>query len=152
MAASVDRGNRVSGWPGIAHWVLIGVELFVAVGAVYGGVGLIAGNAIHIADEWLVGTPFNSWILPGIFLLVVVAFPMMTAAVAEIRRLRWSYSASLVAGAAQVGWIIAQWLIMQRFFLLQPVMFAAGAAVLLLARVVHGQAKSVVNKAESRKG
>ena len=57
----------------------------------------------------------------------------------------------VLAGAAQIGWIVAQWLIMQRFFFLQPAMFAAGGAVLLLAWVAHGQAKSIENKAESWK-
>ena len=71
-----------------ARWALVGVEVFVAVGAVYGGIGLIAGNAIHISDDWLVGTPFNSWLLPGIFLLLIVAAPMAVAAVAELRRRR----------------------------------------------------------------
>jgi uncharacterized BrkB/YihY/UPF0761 family membrane protein len=151
MALSVDWDNQESGRPGITHWVLIGFELFVAVGAVYVGVGLIAGNAIHITDEWLVGTPFNSWVAPGILLLIVVALPMTIAAVAEKRRLSWSYRASLLAGAAQIGWIIAQWLITQRFFFLQPAMIAAGGAVLLLAWVAYGQAKSIENKAETWK-
>ena len=63
-------------WPmRVARWALVGVEGVVAAGAAYGGVGLIAGNAIHISDDWLVGTPFDSWLLPGIFLLLVVAVP-----------------------------------------------------------------------------
>jgi hypothetical protein len=151
MTSSLDRDNRVGRRSGIAHWALIGVELFVAVGAVYGGIGLIAGNAIHISDEWLVGTPFDSWVLPGIFLLIVVAIPMAIAAAAEMRRLRWSYAASLIAGAAQLGWIVAQWLIMQRFFFLQPAMFVAGVAVLLLAWIAHGNVKGTTNTAESWK-
>ena len=122
-----------------ARWALVGVELFVAVGAFYGGIGLIADNAIHISDDWLVGTPFDSWVLPGIFLLLVVAAPMTVAAVAELRRWRWAYTASVVAGVAQIGWIIAQWVIMQRFFVLQPVMFTAGTVVVLLAWAAHGR-------------
>jgi hypothetical protein len=74
----------------------VGVEVFVAVGAVYGGIGLIAGNAIHISDDWLVGTPFDSWVLPGVFLLLVVAAPMTVAAVAELRRRQWAYTASVI--------------------------------------------------------
>ncbi len=124
-----------------ARWALVSVELFVAVGAFYGGIGLIADNAIHISDDWLVGTPFDSWVLPGIFLLLVVAAPMTVAAVAELRRRRWAYTASVVAGVAQIGWIIAQWVIMQRFFVLQPVMFAAGAVVVLLAWATHGRSR-----------
>ncbi len=125
-----------------ARWALVGVELFVAVGAFYGGIGLIADNAIHISDDWLVGTPFDSWVLPGIFLLLVVAAPMTVAAVAELRRRRWAYTASVVAGVAQIGWIIAQWVIMQRFFVLQPVMFTAGTVVVLLAWATHRRSHS----------
>ena len=121
----------------VARGFLVGLELAVGIGAVGGGVGLIANNAIGMTPDWLAGTPFDSWTLPGFFLLLVVAAPMTVAAVAELRRFRWAYAASLLAGAAQVAWICAQWLIMQRFFFLQPVMLTAGVAVLVLAWAVH---------------
>lgn len=126
------------------RWALVGVEVFVAVGAIFGGIGLMAGNAIHISDDWLIGTPFNSWLLPGILLLLIVAVPMAVAAVAELRRRAWAYAASVLAGFAQIGWIIAQWAIMQRFFILQPIMLTAGTAILLLAWMVHSSTRSVV--------
>lgn len=126
-----------SGWTALARGLLVGVEMFVAVGAVYGGVGLIANNSIGMLPEWLEGTPFRSWTLPGIFLLLVVAVPMITAAVAELRRLSWAYVASVAAGAAMVGWIIAQLLIIQRYFFLQPIMAGCGVLVLVLAWLVH---------------
>lgn len=120
-----------------AHFSLILLEVLIAVGAVFGGVGLVAGNAIGMLPEWLEGTPFASWTLPGVLLLLVVALPMAAAAFAEIRYSTWAFAASVLAGAAQLGWIVAQWLIMQRFFFLQPVMFAAGAGVLVLAWLAH---------------
>ncbi len=115
----------------------MGAEVFVAVGAIYGGFGLIADNSIGMLPEWLDGTPFSSWTLPGIFLLLVVAAPMTTAAVAELRRLSWAYTASVIAGGAMVGWIIAQLAIIQRYFFLQPIMAGFGVAVLWLAWFVH---------------
>ncbi len=132
----------VTGKPGgtstaIARGGLIAAELFVAVGALYGGVGLIADNSIGMLPEWLDGTPFTSWMLPGIFLLLVVAAPMTTAAIAELRRLSWAYAASVVAGAAMVGWILAQLAIIQRYFFLQPIMAGSGVLVLVLAWFVH---------------
>lgn len=136
MSLSMATSSRRSRPRRVYRWILVGTELFVAAGAVYGGVGLIADNAIHISDEWLTGTPFDSWLLPGVFLLLVVAAPMIVAAIAEIFRFGWARTASLLAGAAQVGWILVQWLIMQRFFVLQPIMLTAGAAVLLLAWMV----------------
>jgi hypothetical protein len=137
MIVPDETSTRSSGPTRVARWALVGMEGFVAVGAMYGGIGLIANNALHMTDDWLIGTPFQSWTLPGVLLLLVVAVPMIVAAVAELFRLSWAYGASLLAGAAQVGWIVAQWLIMQRFFILQPVMLAAGVIVLLLAWASH---------------
>ena len=111
--------------------------MLVAGGAVFGGVGLIADNAIGMLPEWLDGTASASWTLPGVLLLLVVALPMAGAAFAEIRYLSRAFVSSILAGAAQLSWIVAQWLIMQRFFFLQPVMLVAGAGVLVLAGVAH---------------
>jgi len=119
------------------HRVVAGIELLVAASAVYGGVGLIAGNAIGMPDDWLAGTPFGSWVLPSVLLLLVVAAPMTVAAVLELRRSRWAAVASVTAGAAQIGWIAAQLLIMQRYNVLQPVMVAVGLTVVLIAIAVR---------------
>ena len=114
-------------------WPLITLELLVAAAATYGGVGLMWNNAIGMLDEWLAGTAFTSWTLPGLFLLLVVAAPMAGAAVLELRRSRWAALASVLAGSAQIGWIGAQLLVMQRYNVQQPIMLGAGLAVLLLA-------------------
>lgn len=119
------------------HWILAGLESLVAVAAVCGGVGLIADNAIGMLDDWLVGTPFRSWVLPGVLLLLVVAVPMAVAAVMELRCSPWAAVASVAAGAAQVGWIAAQLAIMQRYFVLQPVMMTLGLVVVLVAVAVR---------------
>jgi len=120
-----------------ANFSLILLEVLVAVGAVFGGVGLIANNAIGMLPEWLEGTPFTSWTVPGLLLLLVIALPMAVAAIAESLYLRWAFATSVLAGVAQLSWIVAQWLIMQRYFFLQPVMFVAGVGVLALALVAH---------------
>lgn len=127
----------------MARGGLIGVELFVAAGAVYGGVGLIADNSIGMLPGWLDGTPFDSWTLPGVFLLLIIAAPMTVAAVAELRRMSWAHSASMVAGIAMVGWIVAQLAIIQRYFFLQPVMALCGVLVLVLAWLVHREERLI---------
>jgi len=118
------------------RWPTIVLELLVALMALYGGIGLmwdlVADNAIGMTQDWLEGTPFTSWVLPGMFLLAVVAVPMGAAAMLELRRSPWAAVASVVAGAAQVGWIAAQLAVMQRYFFLQPVVLGAGLLVLAL--------------------
>jgi len=121
---------------GITWAALIAVEMFVAGGAVFGGIGLIA-DSLGMQADWLSGTPFNSWVWPGIFLLLIVAVPMVIAAIDEWSRQPWAYPVSVLAGAALVGWIIAQWLIIGKYFFLQPTMLSAGLLVMLLAWLAH---------------
>lgn len=121
----------------IARPLLIGLELFVAANAVYGGVGLIVGDALGLPAEWLDGTPWRTFLWPGIFLLLVVAVPMTVAAAGELLRRPWAARASVTAGALQVGWILAQWAIMQRYHPLQPTMLAAGLVVAALALLAY---------------
>ena len=95
-------------------------------------------------DYWLDGTGFGSWVVPGWLLLLVVALPMTVTLVAEVRRYRWASVASLVAGMLLVGWIGAQWLAVQRFFVLQPVMLVAGLVMVALAAgSMHVQHRAV---------
>lgn len=67
-------------------WLLVALELVTAIAAAYGGVGLIAGNLIRMHDDWLRESPFGSWVLPGVFLLLVVTAPMGMATLLELRR------------------------------------------------------------------
>jgi hypothetical protein len=116
--------------------VLIALELIIGANAVYGGIGL-ARDGLGMPDDWLTGTPFDSWLWPGVFLLLVVAVPMVVAAAAEIWRRAWAYRASGVAAGLLLGWIIVQLAVLQRYFSLQPVLFAAGLAVAALAIWTH---------------
>lgn len=135
MATVTEMPRRV----GHRHWGVVVLEVLVALAALYGGIGLMWGNRIGMLDEWLVGTPFTSWTLPGVLLLLVVAAPMATAAVLELRRSAWAGAASVAAGAAQIGWIAAQLVVMQRYNVQQPIMLMCGLAVVLLAVAARRQ-------------
>jgi hypothetical protein len=108
----------------------------IGANAVYGGVGLIR-NGLGMPSEWLDPTPFASWFWPGVFLLVVIAMPMFGAAILEIVGSRWAYAGSMLAATCQVAWIVAQVVILQRYFFLQPVLFAAGLLVGALTVWTH---------------
>jgi len=58
---------------------------------VFGGIGLIA-DLLGMQADWLSGTPFISWVWPGIFLLLIVAVPMVIAAIGEWSRQPWAYA------------------------------------------------------------
>ena len=119
-----------------SRWALIAIEVLVAVNAIFGGIGLVR-NGMGMPDEWLERTPFSSWLWPGIFLLLVIAVPMSAAAALEIARSQRAYLASMVAAAGQIGWIIVQIAVIQRFFFLQPVLLGAGLLIGALALWSH---------------
>jgi hypothetical protein len=115
---------------------LIGLEVLVAVNAVYGGIGLIV-DGMGMPAAWLDGTPFGSWVLPGVLLILLVAVPMASAAIVEFVGGHRAREVSMISGAILVGWIGAQVLILRHFFFLQPILFVVGASIVLLALLVH---------------
>lgn len=141
----MNNGSQMTSAPGVGArprswrptwWLMVALESIVAASAVYGGIGLIV-NGMGMPRDWLDGTPFRSWVLPGLFLLAFVALPMASAATAEVFGGRAAYRLSVVAGATLIGWIGAQVVILQRYFFLQPILLAAGGVVLVLAWLVH---------------
>ena len=133
VATSPPRGTATRA---PARAVLVVLELLLGGSAVYGAVGLLAGT-LGMSDDWLVGTPLADWVVPGVALLLVVAAPMLGAAFLELRVHRAAPTASVLAGVSQVGWIAVQLLVMQRYFVLQPVVLLVAAAILLVAGVRH---------------
>jgi hypothetical protein len=116
-------------WP---RWALLGLELFVGVGAVYGAIMLVV-NAWHLPVADLAPLPLHSWVLPGIALFAGVAVPMLTAAALLARRARWAAEVSIAAGVLLVGWIAVQLAVIGPQMFLQAVMATFGLAIAGLA-------------------
>ncbi len=76
---------------------LIVLNTFLSITAVAGGVGLISGW-ITLPVEWLHGSPFRSYTIPGLVLLVVVGGGGLIATVTIWRRHELAALLSIVAG------------------------------------------------------
>lgn len=115
-------------------WLLVAVEVVVALNAIGGAIYGLAG-AENVPREWLAGTPFSSYVVPSLILLVVVGGGMSLAAVALLARLQYAAELSVVAGLLLISWIATQVMVIVPdggFSWLQPTMFAAGMAVAAL--------------------
>ncbi|MFN8486249.1 MAG: hypothetical protein U0350_01575 [Caldilineaceae bacterium] len=103
---SKRRGVRVA---------LFMIDLFVALTAIGGGIALVAGlEANRFPLDWLWGTPFSSYVIPGLILAVVVGGSAAVAAAAMLRRPPVGALASLVAGLILMGWIIGELLLLHQ--------------------------------------
>lgn len=116
--------------PRTARRLLIPIELFIAANALGGSVYGLAG-AEDVPREWLEGSPFDSYVVPSLVLLVAVAGGMTAAATSLIVRHHRGAEISIAAGLVLLGWIVVQVLIIP-FSWLQPAFFACGLAVIAL--------------------
>jgi hypothetical protein len=113
------------------RWLLFVVELIIAMNA-YGGAWWGLTGAKDVPREWLEGTPFQSYVIPSLILLVFVGGGMTAAAAALLLHYRHAAEVSIAAGLILVGWITAQVLLIAPnggLSWLQPTMFAAGLLV-----------------------
>jgi hypothetical protein len=116
-------------WP---TWILAGMLLLAGAAGIFGGVSLIR-DGFGMPLSWLHETPFTSWVLPGAALLIGVALPQLTALGLIMAGHRWALAGSYLAGLGLVLWIAVQMLVLQRYFVMQPAIAAAGAIEMLLA-------------------
>jgi hypothetical protein len=81
----------------VLRFLLLSLLAFLALTAVAGGLGLLGGLVAPPA-ELLSGTPFGSYLVPGLALLLLVGGGAALAAVLVWRRHRLGLAAALAAG------------------------------------------------------
>ena len=133
----------MSGHRGIRIALLI-VQAFVAFTAVVGGIALVIGSLdaefstiVNPPPEYLAGSPFDSYVVPGLILAVVVGGVHVAAFVLLERGRPSALFAATAAGYAALIWIFVQ-MVFIPFSVLQAVYFAAGLAELGLVLLLLG--------------
>lgn len=92
------------------HLLLLAV-LAQGISGVAGGYGLVAdpsGAAVGLPLEWLEGTPFSDYLVPGAILFSVLGVFPLIVAWGLWRRRRWAWYGALMVGAALAVWIIVE--------------------------------------------
>src|SRR5687767_13191232 len=87
--------------------LMTAIAVFIVVSAAAGAVGLIGGG-LPFPLDWLAGTPFSSYAVPGLVLGGVVGGSALAASVLLVRGHPAGVAAALVAGLIQVGWIVGE--------------------------------------------
>ena len=117
--------------------LLLVVEAVLGVTALAGGIALALGPrlgslGIVPPPEYLQGTPFGSYLVPGLVLLLVVGGTQVGAFLLLLRRAAWAVAAAGVAGCGMLIWVFVQ-MVFIPYSPLQAVYFGGGLAELLLA-------------------
>ncbi len=114
------------------RYLLGGLLAFGALNACAGGYYGMSG-AQDVPKDWLEGSPFDGYFVPGLVLFVVVGGSFLAAALAVFGDLRVARSAAFAAGAIVLGWLAAETAIIGYVSWMQPATAIGGLLVLVLA-------------------
>lgn len=116
-----------------ARVALVVLETLMGLAAVGGGLDLVLtnGRLMRMPAALLEGSPFGSYLVPGLVLLAV-GILNLASAVAVLRRKRWGVPASAVVGVVWMGWFIVQVAVVGLLDWQQPVYFAVGLLIIVL--------------------
>lgn len=98
----------------VSIWLLEAAILLQGISGVGGGLGLVldpSGDSLKIPLEWLEGSPFNSYLIPGVILFVVLGIYPLFTLYGVRRRLGWAWLASVSVGAGLLIWIAVEILV-----------------------------------------
>ncbi|MBF4571958.1 hypothetical protein ITJ64_05455 [Herbiconiux sp. VKM Ac-1786] len=130
-----------SRWNRALTGLLLGL---VGITAAAGGAALVAGeitgdpNGLFVPDSsYLEGTPFASYVVPGLLLAIVVGGVQLAALAVLVRRPALAPAATSMAAYTILIWIFVQMIIIP-FSPLQLAYFLAGLAELGLVIVAAG--------------
>lgn len=115
------------------RYVLGTILAFVALNAFGGGFYGLSG-ASDVPKEWLEGSPFKDYLIPSLFLFVVIGGSFLYASIAVFRR---AHSARFVASGAAIlvlVWLVGQVAIIGYVSWMQPATTIAAIIVLILVR------------------
>lgn len=115
--------------------VLGSIQVITAIGAIPAGIGYlvdISGAKMGVSADLLKDSPLDTFLLPGLFLLLINGLATAAGSVMTFIKHRYAGIAAALLGVALVLWIIIQvwWIGLISF--LQPVFFIAGISEALL--------------------
>lgn len=110
-------------------WLAVALELFTALGAIPVGLMFLSdptGASIGLPSGWIEATPFGTYVIPGLYLLLMNGLGMLVAAGLTVARHPWAPWLTGILGAGLVIWILVQVVVMPELMWLQGLFLVIG--------------------------
>ncbi|MDX9727966.1 MAG: hypothetical protein RBT50_01760 [Bacteroidales bacterium] len=116
-------------------YILGSLQAFTAIGAIPAGIGYLmdtTGKGMGASPELLANSPLDSFLLPGLFLVLVNGIANIAGAWLSFKRNRYAGHAGLLLGTALALWIIIQVAWISLSSVLQPLFLVVGLVNMFL--------------------
>jgi len=109
--------------------ILVGLLTFNALSALGGGAGLVTGT-LPVPTALLRHTPFDSYVIPGLFLGIAIGGSALVGAIALLAHAKRS-RLSAAAAFIMIGWIAGETILVEGFSWLQGLYLLTGLLVVV---------------------
>lgn len=109
--------------------------LMLALNAFAGGYYGMAG-AEFVPVEWLKGSPFKSYFIPGLFLFVVIGGLGLYSSITTFLKKRNACKIAILTGGITLMWLAIQIAIIGYVSWMQPATTVAGILIILLSKIL----------------
>lgn len=118
------------------------IQLFIGIGAIAAGIGFIidpSGKNVGIPTEIIKNSPFDDFLIPGLFLLIINGIGSITGSILSFVRHRHAGTVGILLGIALIIWITAQvyWIGLSSW--MQPFYFGLGMIEFLLGYIIRNR-------------
>ena len=131
------------------YYIILGaLQAFTALGAIPAGLGYLldtSGKGMGVTTEMLSASPLNSFLLPGLFLLIVNGFANALGAYLSFIKNKIAGHLGLILGILLTLWIIIQvaWISLSSF--LQPLFLVIGLTNIFLSWMILKNKSMVIH-------
>jgi hypothetical protein len=117
---------------------LLIVGWFNLLSALSGGIGLLFADGLGMPLYLLDDSPFDSFVIPGLILLLIVGGTQALAVLLQHRRHPWYPAAAGVAGFGMVIWIYVEVALLPGYAFLMTLYFTTGVLQLVFLLLCLG--------------
>lgn len=122
--------------------ILFLLSSFIALTSLISGLFMISdpnGDVLSLSTTLLSGTPFKTFLIPGILLTLVVGIPNLLAVFYNMQRHAMRYKWATAGGVAVCGWILVQLILLNTLYWLHFLYFAIGVMIILVSYQLKGK-------------
>ncbi len=125
----------------VTKTLLVILLVFLSLSGLFGIMFLIdpSGVLVDVPLSFLDKLPIDTFLLPGLYLLIVYGIGSSVIAYGLFRQYFWAPVAGLLLGVVLIGWVIGQFILWGAPAMLQYIYLTTGIAIVLLSLMIRKQ-------------